>query len=221
MFFCLIDGGDYLLETKNHLGIHNGFFHWLQYKGKLQGSEVWGWASLVAQMVKNLPAMQETQVWSLGQEDTLEKGMAICSSILAWRIPWSEDLGRLQTMGLQRVGHDWETNTHTYTHTHTHTHTHTRCRAVGGRECVVKDSLLNSQLGSCLSPSETASDGFLDRRCLAITACPCHGTFRRIPGDAKSLLRTMASSPTQIQPGSGELHRFESCSVNYLIESQD
>ena len=91
----------------------------------------------------------------------------------------------------------------------------------GGRECVVKDSLLNSQLGSCLSPSETASDGFLDRRCLAITACPCHGTFRRIPGDAKSLLRTMASSPIQIQPGSGELHRFESCSVNYLIESQD
>ena len=78
------------------------------------------WASLIAQMVKSLPAMQETQVWSLGQEDTLEKGMAICSSILAWRIPWSEDLGRLQTMGLQRVGHDWEINTHTYTHTHTH-----------------------------------------------------------------------------------------------------
>ena len=85
----------------------------------------------------------------------------------------------------------------------------------------MKYSLLNSQLGSSLSPSEAASDGFLDRRCLAITACPFHGTFRRIPGDAKFLLRTMASSPTQIQPGSGELHRFESCSVDYLIESQD
>ena len=62
----------------------------------------------MAQIVKNLPAVQEqeTQVRSVGQEDTLEKGMATCSSILAWRIPWSEDLGRLQTMGLQRVGHD-------------------------------------------------------------------------------------------------------------------
>ena len=62
----------------------------------------------MAQIVKNLPAVQEqeTQVRSVGQEDTLEKGLATCSSILAWRIPWSEDLGRLQTMGLQRVGHD-------------------------------------------------------------------------------------------------------------------
>ena len=58
-------------------------------------------ASPVAQMVKNLPAMQETQVRSLGQEDPLEKGMAIHSSILAWRIPWAEEPGGLQTMGLQ------------------------------------------------------------------------------------------------------------------------
>ena len=63
------------------------------------------WAPLVAQMVKNLPAMQETQVGSLGQED-LEKGMAIHSNILAWRIPWTEEPGGLQSMGLQRVGHD-------------------------------------------------------------------------------------------------------------------
>ena len=57
-------------------------------------------------MVKNLPAMQETQVRSLGQEDPLEKGMAVHSSILAWRIPWTEELGRLQSVGLQRVGHN-------------------------------------------------------------------------------------------------------------------
>ena len=60
----------------------------------------------MAQMVKNLPAMQETWVRSLDQEDPLEKGMAICSSILAWRIPWTEDTGELQPMGLQRVGRD-------------------------------------------------------------------------------------------------------------------
>ena len=55
----------------------------------------------VAQTVKNLPAMQETQVQSPGQEDPLEKGMATYSSILAWRIPWTEEPGGLQSMGLQ------------------------------------------------------------------------------------------------------------------------
>jgi len=63
-------------------------------------------ASLVAQMVKNLPPMQETQVRSLGQEDPLEKGLASRSSILAWRIPWTEEPGGLQFFGSQRVGHD-------------------------------------------------------------------------------------------------------------------
>ena len=57
-------------------------------------------------MVKNLPAMQETWVWSLGWEDPLEKGTATHSSILAWRIPWREEPGRLQSMGLHRVRHD-------------------------------------------------------------------------------------------------------------------
>ena len=57
-------------------------------------------------LVKNLPAMQETQLPSLGQEDPLEKGMATYSSILAWRIPLTEKPGRLQFMRLQRVGHD-------------------------------------------------------------------------------------------------------------------
>ena len=57
-------------------------------------------------MVKNLPALQETQVQSLGQEDPLEEEMATHSSILAWRIPWTEEPGGLQSMGSQRVGHD-------------------------------------------------------------------------------------------------------------------
>ena len=57
-------------------------------------------------MVKNLPTMQETQVLSLGQEDPLEKVMATHSSILAWRIPWTETPGGLQSMESQRVGHD-------------------------------------------------------------------------------------------------------------------
>ena len=59
----------------------------------------------MAQMVKHLPAMQETWVRSLGQEDPLEKEIATPSSILAWKIPWMEDPGGLQSMGLQRVGH--------------------------------------------------------------------------------------------------------------------
>ena len=63
-------------------------------------------ASQVAWMVKNLPVMQETRVRSLGQEDTLGKGMATNSSILAWKIPWTEEPGRLQSTGSHRVGHD-------------------------------------------------------------------------------------------------------------------
>ena len=70
------------------------------------------WASLVAEMVKNLPAMQETQVWSLGWEDPLEKGMVTHSSIPAWRIPWAEKPGGLQFIRQQRVRPDWATNTH-------------------------------------------------------------------------------------------------------------
>ena len=63
-------------------------------------------ASLVAQTVKRLPAMWETWVQSLGREDPLEKEMTTHSSTLAWKIPWMEEPGRLQSMGLQRVGHD-------------------------------------------------------------------------------------------------------------------
>ena len=67
-------------------------------------------ASLVAHSVKNLPAVQETRVWSLGWEDPLEKEMATYSSILAWKISWTGEPGGLQSMESQRVGHDWVTN---------------------------------------------------------------------------------------------------------------
>ena len=66
----------------------------------------YSWASLVAQMVKNPPAMQETWIQSLGRDYPLEEGMATHSSILAWRIPWTEEPGRPQSLGSQRVGQD-------------------------------------------------------------------------------------------------------------------
>ena len=69
-------------------------------------NEYHNWASIVAQMVKNLPVMQETQVQSLGQEDSLEKEMTTHFSILAWKIAWTEEPGRQQSMGSQRVRHD-------------------------------------------------------------------------------------------------------------------
>ena len=67
-------------------------------------------ASLVAQWVKDVPAMWESHVWSLSWEDSLEKEMATHSGILVWRIPWTEMPGGLQSMGSQRVGHDWVIN---------------------------------------------------------------------------------------------------------------
>ena len=69
------------------------------------------WTSLVDQTVKNLPTMQETRVQFLGREDPLGNGMATHSSILAWKSPWTEEPGGLQSVGLQRFGHDWATNT--------------------------------------------------------------------------------------------------------------
>jgi len=65
---------------------------------------------LVVQMVNDLPAKQETQVQSLGQEDPVEKGISTYSSILAWRIPWTEEPGGLESIGWQRVRHNWATN---------------------------------------------------------------------------------------------------------------
>ena len=70
-------------------------------------------------MVKNVPAMQETWVQSLGWEDPLEKGMETHNSILDWRILWTEEPGRLQSMGVTK---NWTQLSNTHTHTHTHTH---------------------------------------------------------------------------------------------------
>ena len=72
-------------------------------EGRLKKQEIY---SLVAQMVKHLPTIRETQVQSLGREDPLEKEIAAHSSTLAWKIPWTEEHGRLQSMGSQRVRHD-------------------------------------------------------------------------------------------------------------------
>ena len=76
------------------------FVMWSHYRCSLEG------ASLVAQTVKRLSTMRETRVRSLGREDPLEKEMAIHSSTIAWKIPWTQEFGRLQSMGSQRVGHD-------------------------------------------------------------------------------------------------------------------
>jgi hypothetical protein len=84
--------------TKQHVYIHAFFFQILFHYSLLQ-------PSLVTKMVKNLPARQETCVQSLSQEDPLEKGMATHSSILAWRILWTEEPGRLSSWGSQRVRH--------------------------------------------------------------------------------------------------------------------
>ena len=76
-------------------------------------SGIWGWVgtSLVAQTVKRLPTIRETQVWSLSWEDALEKGMATLPNILIWRILWTEEPVGLQSMGSQRVRQDWEIKT--------------------------------------------------------------------------------------------------------------
>ena len=74
------------------------------------------WTSLVAQTVKRLPTTRETWIQSLGREDPLEKDMGTHSSILAWKIPWMEEPGGLQSMGSQRVGHDWATSLSSFLH---------------------------------------------------------------------------------------------------------
>ena len=83
-------------------------------KYPLLGSNSFRPDSLVAQTVKRLPAMRETQVRSLGGEDPLEKEVAAHSRTLAWKISWMEEPGRLQSMGLQRVRHDWATSPSEY-----------------------------------------------------------------------------------------------------------
>ena len=98
------------LYSDTHESLHSFCKNYLRiYNGARQ-------ASLVGQMVKNLPAMLETWVWSLGWKDPLEKEVATHSSILAWRIPGSGESGNLQLMRSQRVRHNWATKTQTLTY---------------------------------------------------------------------------------------------------------
>ena len=94
----------------------------------------------MAQTVKNLPAMQETQVRSLGQEDPLEKGMTTHSSILVWRIPWTKDPGGLQSVRSQRVRHDWVTNIFTLSYNYIHIHIYIYYNFVSQEETHVLNS---------------------------------------------------------------------------------
>ena len=104
-------------EAALHLTDHSNswfsvFLLVLQFPKAFIWLELLLWASLVVQLVKNLPAMWETWVWSQGWEDPLEKETATHSSTLTWRIPWTEEQDRLQSMESQRVGHDCATNFH-------------------------------------------------------------------------------------------------------------
>ena len=95
-----------MFASKNTKGIGRNKAKEITTNGMVIIIRIYCWASLVAQRLKCLPAMWETWVRSLGQENPVEKEMATHSSILAWRIPWTEEPGGLQSMGSQRVGHD-------------------------------------------------------------------------------------------------------------------
>ena len=114
-FYCLspshlvrLPRGNYCCKCRYYINIFLKFQLWQ--------SILILWTSLVVQMVKNLPAMQKAQVWSLGWEDPLEKGMTTYSRILVWIIPWTEEPGGLQSLGFQRARQDWATNTFTFTY---------------------------------------------------------------------------------------------------------
>ena len=109
--------------------------------------------SLMAQTVKNLPVMEETWVWSLDWEDPLEKGMITHSSILTWRIPWTEEPGWLQSIGSQRVGHHWATK---HTHTHTHLQGKKKKNWTGGWPCIF---LSNQKPHTLFKPSQSPCVG--------------------------------------------------------------
>ena len=103
-------GGEHRISNAIHLCSQLYLIGKLCYYMTIEGYKwlyYYMWVSLVAQTVKRLSAMQETRVWSLGWEDPLEKEMVAHSSILAWKIPWTAELDRLPSMGLQRVGHDF------------------------------------------------------------------------------------------------------------------
>ena len=113
--------------------------------------------------VKNQLWIQEThemQIGSLGREDPVEQEMATYSSILAWKIPWTEEPGGLQSMGLQRVRHDWVTK-HTHTHKqHTHTHTHTCRNKIG---VIKRDSWWRVLVRTtCIAQAKSICKSFLE-----------------------------------------------------------
>ena len=98
----------YIIGHQNHSSLNNFILCKTRLSTRLR-------TSLGVQMVKHLSTMRETRVRSLGREDPLEKEMAIHFSTIAWKIPWTEELGKLQCMGSQRVGHDWATSLSTIT----------------------------------------------------------------------------------------------------------
>ena len=104
----------FVLANRQHIWIGSKRFTFVQHplitKSLTEVLNRKSLTSLVAQTVKHLPTMWETQVQTLGQEDLLEKEVVTHSNILAWKIPWMEEPGRLQSMGSQRVGHDWATS---------------------------------------------------------------------------------------------------------------
>ena len=108
------------ISSRRWTRLNNKLNFWRQFLPLCQ-CKFWGffnylwticiWASVLAQIVKNLPVIWENQIPSLDQEDPVEKGKATHSNILPWRIPWTENPGKLQSMGLQKVGRDWTTFT--------------------------------------------------------------------------------------------------------------
>ena len=112
-----------VMLSKTHLISHSRMSgsRWVITPSLLSGSwrgKRYYRVSLVAQLVNNPPTMQENLVQFLSQEDPLEKGQATHSSTLAWKIPWTEEPGRLQSMGSWRVGHDWATSLSLFTFVH-------------------------------------------------------------------------------------------------------
>ena len=116
--------------------------------------------SLVAQTVKRLSTMWETWVQSLGWEDPLEKEMAIHSSTIAWKISWTEEPGRLQSMGSQRVGHDWVTS-----------HSHSECHIIG----IMWYVAFSYHLALCISGSSVSFCGLIAHFSLALNDILLYG----------------------------------------------
>ena len=154
-------------------------------------------SSLVAQMIQRLPTMWETQIQSLGQEDLLEKEMATHSSILAWKIPWTEEPDRLQSIGSQSVGHDWLTSLSLSTHlkdSTTEKHSHRwqekewRWKGIVGGETLRVHPLWQSRQPPpgarilILTSGNEASSSFT---CIKKHSYSTYGCSQRLPGSVR------------------------------------